>query len=93
MLRAPSFVPQPEVKLPHLSPWFTGTCTWGRERNTAPSRWWRRGGIRFRRGDILETRWSLKAPGPETAEIPAASRPGWSVPDGIRTRRGAKAKA
>jgi hypothetical protein len=40
----------------------------------------------LRRGDILETSRGLKAPGPETAEIPAASGPSFSVPDGIRTR-------
>jgi integrase len=63
-----------------------GTCTWGRARSTAPSRCWRRGGESLQFGDILETRRSQKAPGPETAEESAASGPDWSVPNGIRTR-------
>jgi hypothetical protein len=33
------------------------------------------GGESLRRGDMLETSRGLKAPGPETAEIPAASGP------------------
>jgi hypothetical protein len=47
----------------------------GKGRSTAPFKCWKRGMMRLRLGDILETRKSQKAPGPETAEISAASGP------------------
>ena len=39
-----------------------------------------------RLGDITGASRGLKAPEPETAELPAASGLGFCVPDGIRTR-------